>query len=265
MQLNITEIQERITKLEKLVKTKKKEIEKLPDGHIRAITHGKGFQYYMRAGKNDKNGVYVPKKEHREVRKIVKKEYGLRVIKKAEEEIRILKRLLKLYQAGTVESEHSRMPQGKQVLVEPIEEDDETFVSKIISQKFEELKFDDNLPEYYTNKGMRVRSKSEALIANLLDKLEIKYIYEMPISLYNGIVAHPDFSIIDVKHRRIIYWEHFGMMDNEDYANNALLKINSYEKSGLYVGELLFATFESSEHPINMKLIEKKLNRILMN
>ncbi len=58
------------------------------------------------------------------------------------------------------------MPQAKQELVDPIQLSDKSFVEKWENEKYERLRFWEEVTEYYTDKGERVRSKSELMIAN---------------------------------------------------------------------------------------------------
>ena len=44
-----------------------------------------------------------------------------------------------------------------------------------------------------------------------------------------------------------IYWEHFGMMDTQEYRKNAADKINLYVRNGIYPGERLITTYEMQE------------------
>lgn len=58
-----------------------------------------------------------------------------------------------------------------------------------------------------TSKGMKVRSKSEALIAMLLDMNGIEYRYEAPLTLGDH-TFYPDFAIMRPSDRKLFYWEH---------------------------------------------------------
>lgn len=69
--------------------------------------------------------------------------------------------------------------------------------------------------------------------------------YEFPLKLKGYGIVYPDFTLLDVKHRREIYWEHFGMMDNPEYAYKAVLKLETYMKNGFYPGKNLLLTFET--------------------
>ncbi len=61
--------------------------------------------------------------------------------------------------------------------------------------------------EYRTEKGELVRSKSEMNIANALFRTEIPYKYECPLTLNDGRVIYPDFTVLDVYNRRLVCWE----------------------------------------------------------
>ena len=256
------EIAERMKYLDQVIQDKEKEIAKLPRGAIRAVTHGKGFQYYLRKDAKDNNGIYMPKTELKQAERMIQREYDEKIVKKAKAEKFALERLYRLYQKGCVDNVYDCLPKGKQVMVTPIRETEEQFLERWRNMKYDRLSFKSDMPEYYTNRGERVRSKSEVIIANLLDKLQIPYIYEMPLILSDGIIVHPDFTLIDTVDRKIIVWEHLGMLDDEGYMNNAITKIRQYEKSGYYVGEQLLLTGESSMKMLDVKAIENKLKHL---
>lgn len=53
------------------------------------------------------------------------------------------------------------------------------------------------------------------------------------------------------------------MMDNPQYVQNAIMKINEYGHTGIYLGKNLLATFETVQQPLNMKNVENMLKEIL--
>lgn len=73
-----------------------------------------------------------------------------------------------------------------------------------------------------------VRSKSEVIIANILADRDIPFEYEVPLYAPDGTFYLPDFTI----HFRgeTWYWEHLGMLHNEDYRNHWETKKAWYEK-----------------------------------
>ncbi|MFW5705272.1 MAG: hypothetical protein ACOCXG_05540, partial [Nanoarchaeota archaeon] len=69
----------------------------------------------------------------------------------------------------------------------------------------------------YKFKNNTYKSKGELEIAKFLDKMEIKFFYEFPISIIDENNKHrvwyPDFYLTEFQ----IVIEYFGMMDNENY------------------------------------------------
>ena len=129
------------------------------------------------------------------------------------------------------------------------------FSSKWLSVEYHHKPFDPSAPVLQTTTGHRVRSKSELIIADTLTRLEIPYRYEFPIRLKN-YTAHPDFYCLNLRTRREFAWEHFGMMDDPTYAQNAVSKIHDYQKSSYFPGKNLITTFETKNTPLSTKQIE---------
>ncbi len=105
----------------------------------------------------------------------------------------------------------------------------------------------------YTYKDEHVRSKSEMTIANLLNHYGIPYRYEAALTLPSGRFIYPDFTILDPVHRRHVYWEHFGMMDDPQYRDYTLYKLDQYAELEIYPGINFICTFETKDHTLNTK------------
>ena len=60
------------------------------------------------------------------------------------------------------------------------------------------------------------------------------------------------------------YHEHFGKMDDPQYARKALEKIRLYENNGIFIGEQLILTFESSEQPLDNREFELLIEKYLI-
>ena len=87
--------------------------------------------------------------------------------------------------------------------------------------------------------GDMVRSKSELIIANLLAERGISFSYERPLFAPDGTMYLPDFSI--VYGGETWFWEHWGMISEDEYRNHRQVKIAWYEKH--FPGRLV-ETFE---------------------
>lgn len=98
--------------------------------------------------------------------------------------------------------------------------------------------------------GHYVRSKSEAIIANALFSQKIPYRYECGLQIDN-ITFFPDFTIMHPITKKVIYWEHFGMMGNPDYAKQTFHKLGKYTASGIIPTIHMIITFETLEEPID--------------
>lgn len=101
-----------------------------------------------------------------------------------------------------------------------------------------------------------VRSKSESLIYGILQKYHIPFHYEEKLSL-GSKVYYPDFKIRHPKTGKVYYWEHFGLMDDSNYRNNAISKIHVYSHHNILPFEQLILTYETNTQPLTMAKIEK--------
>ena len=104
--------------------------------------------------------------------------------------------------------------------------------------------------------GKMLRSKSEAIIDMLLYQNRIPFRYEEKLVLDN-ITLYPDFVISHPPTGVFIYWEHFGMMDDAKYINQACQKIKLYCENGILPSINLITTFETKEHVLSIEKVEK--------
>lgn len=87
-----------------------------------------------------------------------------------------------------------------------------------------------------------VRSKSEAIITNLLVDRNIPFKYEEPLYAPDGTVFLPDFTVIFRGEE--YYWEHVGRTDDKDYMAHWAKKEAWYNRN--FPGKLL-TTYEGNE------------------
>lgn len=118
--------------------------------------------------------------------------------------------------------------------------------------------------EILTEKGERVRSKSEKILADKLYMMGVPYIYELPLHLQGHDYVRPDFTVLNKRTHREYYWEHLGMMDNPGYCDKAIRKIESYQRAGHFPGKDLLLTYETSIHPLNSKIAEGIITEYLL-
>lgn len=256
-------LKEREVYLKKIKKQKEKELARAPEGFLRICSSGKNVQYYLRTDPKNFNGTYIKEKDRSLAEKLAQKDYNKKILQAAQKELQAIVKYKTNYPSKCIEEIYDSLHKERQKLILPIEETDEQFVSNWEKEEYEGKRFGINDPELYTAKGERVRSKSEVIIADLLNKEGLPYRYEYPLYLKEFNMVYPDFTILNVGKRKDIYWEHFGMMDDPDYVEKAIRKIALYEQNEIYLGDNLIATFETRKSPMNQKMAASIINRML--
>ena len=211
----------------------------------------------------NKQGYYIPKVQRYLAQEIAQQNYNYMIEKQAQKELKEIEKFLKTFQDEELKNIYVNLNESRKLLIEPIVIPDKMYIEKWFKQPYEKKLFQEDTIEIYTDNGERVRSKSEKIIADLLLSNNIKYKYECPLNLDRLGVIYPDFTILNRKQRREIYWEHFGMMDNSIYVEKAVYKINCYLKSGYIMGEDFVVTFETSKRPLDIKVLKVIINKIL--
>ena len=161
-------------------------------------------------------------------------------------------------------SVYEALPAQLRSRVKPVESFDAEYARKWQKKKFHrsQMRYE---AVFKTKRGELVRSKSELIIADRLFDAGIPYHYEVEFrNVYGSLVARPDFYVLNPRTRKTYLWEHFGMLDNPEYANDYVRKMNLYAAYGFYLGENLIATFESSQHPLTTEQIQKTIEKYLM-
>jgi len=150
----------------------------------------------------------------------------------------------------------ANLTEARKPYVEPYIMPDEEYIKQWLSVEYEGNSFHNEHKKFETERGEFVRSKSEKIIADKLYTMGIPYRYEYPLRTSRMGVIYPDFTILLVSSRKECYLEHFGMMDNSDYCERALRRIQDLAHEGILLGKNLFATFESSTVPLDTKSLE---------
>ena len=84
---------------------------------------------------------------------------------------------------------------------------------KILKEEYQGKGFKETDPFIYTERGERVRSKSEKILADYFYSHNIPYKYEHPLYLTGFGIVYPDFTVLSQRTRHEMYWEHNGRME----------------------------------------------------
>lgn len=80
---------------------------------------------------------------------------------------------------------------------------------------------------------------------------------------HTSITLHPDFLCLNTRTRQEFYWEHFGLMNDPTYSNNAAGKLRLYTENGILAGRNLIITMETLEEPLSTQTIGKLITEFL--
>lgn len=163
-----------------------------------------------------------------------------------------------------IDSELPKLHTQRQLLVTPIEPIWEKELVRWYDSEYHGKEFYEGTAEIVTEKGERVRSKSEKILADYFYRNNILYQYERPLYLKGYGTVYPDFTFLSKKTRKEIYWEHEGMMDKPEYAKSAVKKIESYQRNGIHLGERLILTFETELTVLNSQIVEELVEKYLV-
>ncbi|SDJ23922.1 hypothetical protein SAMN04487760_10451 [Lachnospiraceae bacterium G41] len=254
-----------IKEIDDLIAKSNKNLSKLQNAPNRKVRVGKSngsYQYYWVDEKTQKR-VYVPKSKLEDLRKTVQRDYEKKVNKKLKTLRRRLSDFIRIFDVDQIESVYTNLSAARKKLVMPIVETKEDFIKRWKSVQYEPMPIEENT-EFVTANGVKVRSKSELIIANMLEQNGVSYRYEYPLTLRGLGTVRPDFFCLNERTGKEYIWEHFGMMDNIAYANRNISKIQTYEQNGFLAGKNMIMTFEASATPLNsssvMRMIEEYLS-----
>ncbi|MGN1377322.1 MAG: hypothetical protein ACI4V6_03135, partial [Dorea sp.] len=247
--------------LENIVKKAKTGLSTAPEGHLRISNDKNKLRYYHCT--EDNSGIYIPKTDKHLPQKLAQKTYNLSVIKKAEARLKQIKKITKDYSDDEIEKLYISLHADRQALVTPVEPTWKQLLDEWYAQDYTGKEFQEGTAVILTERGERVRSKSEKILADFFYRRNILYKYEKPLYLKGYGTVYPDFTFLSKKTGQEIYWEHEGMMDRQEYARSAVRKIESYQKNKIYPGDRLILTFETEQSVLNSNVIEELVNQYL--
>lgn len=254
-------LEKELTRIKLIEEEIDKTIKNAPEGRVRCTTCRGDFQYYQ--GKE-----YISKKKITYIKQIAQRDY-CKSIMNSVKRLRInVENLLKIYKEREIEQLYCRLPAARRAVVNPLFKPVEEIIKEFESIQYNGKEFsDDDITEYYTSKGERVRSKSEKIIADELYRYGIPYKYEMPVEVEirgRKVIFNADFSSLNKRTGKKIIIEHFGMMDNPTYCENAVQKIDIYAKNGYLLGDTLLIFYETLNNPLNTIVLQKYIETYLL-
>lgn len=257
------QLKERRERLESVLEETLESIKTAPEGRLRVSVNGDYARFYRLTSKGDRSGKYISAKNHDLITQLAQKDYDVKVSEKIKNELNVLDMYDDAFSKGTFEDVFDSLNDQRKKLVIPRELPDDEYVQQWLAYDYEKMGFRVGEPIYETDIGIKVRSKSEVLISNKLNKEKIPQLYEVPLKLEGYGTVRPDFKILNVRTRKEFIWEHFGMLEDREYLLKCLRKIEAYIANGYIPGVNLIITFESEHHPLNLRTVDRIIDELL--
>lgn len=258
------EIFKRINNLKLVLDYANKELEGIPEGklYVAPGSTPNAYRYYTRNEYGEK--IYLSATQRKRKQELSKRKYYETVSEKADKEMRVLQKTLLHLKEDSLLSAYRKVGPGVTKWVNPILESDEDFRRNWECIPYSGLEFaKEDTTEFYTDKGERVRSKSEVLIANTLLRENIPYRYEFPFDKGYGNCLYPDFTVLRLKDRKEFLWEHWGLMDEAEYVEHNMWKLDAYKAQGIFLGVNLIVSYESKRRPLGTREVKMMIEHYL--
>ena len=244
------ELEKRKRYLESLATDLSAWLEKAPKWKLR-ISNG---AYYVVKKKNDTTGSRT--KDLNLVGVLASRQYYRKALKLVRIELKQTEKLLKTKRFETV---FSCLRKERKQLVKPLDTTIPEKVADWIAINDVSLPIKPGKYGIKTKRGDFVRSKAEMRIADALYEANIPYKMDVEFGVDNFKSYWVDFQIMNPNTGEMYYWEHLGMMDNQEYVAKNIKKLDYYASKGLYPCRNLILTFENNE----IKLAENHVQRII--
>ncbi len=264
MQEYLDAMKKRTAELKKAIDTAEKRQESFPEGRLRISKSGNQLRYYHVVQNGNSSGTYLTRDKHDIAKMLAQKDYTRQFIASARKELSKLEQSIRLLSDSDADQIYRILKTERKQFVEPYILPDELYSVRWQEKTYKTNPFKPEGKIYETRKGEMVRSKSEAILADTLYDLGIPYHYEQELLLRNKKIRYPDFTLLKVKTREVIYLEHFGLLDDEEYRVGCINKLDEYRKNGIYPGKNLLITFESCDKPLDIGGTRKMLKEIFL-
>ena len=106
--------------------------------------------------------------------------------------------------------------------------------------------------------GIKVRTKSEMAIAEILLRNGIPFVYELPHVLRNGKIVHTDFTILStIDYKTEFLLEHEGSMADSGYRDKHAWRVENYYLSGYVPNVNIFFTYDGMNGSVDGESIQR--------
>ncbi len=261
-------LEQKLQIYEKVADSIETKVQRWPKGHLRlckprnGYNHGEYKFYYMDEDGNARK--MIRKKDLPFAKRLAQRDYEKKMYSLAKKRVGQIKRLLKDFEDDELEQVYEKLCKGRKDLVVPTVFTKEEMLEQWrshLSTAVHPIPISGNVK---TNRGEKVRSKSEKILADLFEQYGIPYKYENAVYYSNHYSLYPDFTLFNVRTQKTYYWEHWGTMEDENYFEKQVDKLNKYAEIGITLEDNLIVTMETNRTMTDMKLIKDKIEKKLL-
>ena len=262
-------LEQKKKQIESIIRTLDRQQKSRLSGSLRVTTINGKIRFYQCY--YDNNGRRVERylsegKDPVYIRRLAQQSYDQKLLYTARKQLATIQTFLSNYEENALSNVYSNLQECRRLLVNPYIPDAKEFIRQWESVQYAPGYFDPDYPEIYSERNERVRSKSEKIIADKYLYLHKPYRYEFPIKLMEDgelTTYRPDFTVLNPRNLRQFYHEHLGKMDDPVYIKRNLKKIETYIQNGIFPGDQLILTHETSYKPLDLEQLNLMIAKYL--
>ena len=218
----IRQLNEELRCINKHIKELESKLNTIPPGTLCCARNGNKIKWYFRNESSSYS--YLPKKERKLAEQLAFKKYAQIELDYLRKKRSAIENCLQISEVSSGAEDLLKEQSPYRDLILPYYSNHSRNSEKLAAWAQAEYISNPDYPDgkkFHTKKGELVRSKSEVFIADALFTHRIPYRYEQKLDLGSAGYFFPDFTVCHPRYLKTIYWEHFGLMDSEDYVYNA--------------------------------------------
>lgn len=260
------ELEEQLELITTLMRKSRKNLMKYKDMDNTSVYTSKSngcIQFYL-YDKHNKKKNYVRKSDVKNIKKYIQRDYDVRVNEVLSNMHASLTQVVEQYNVDDIYKEYENLDNKRKNIVIPIINTRQEYIDEWYTLY---PGMQNTFPiegTYVTEKNEKVRSKSEKIIADMLYKYDIPYVYEPRLELSPFTAVFPDFAIMNKRTGKTYYWEHLGLVSDIDYAIKNFLKLQEYISNGVFPGRDLIISIESENKSLDVISVDKMIKEYLL-
>ena len=238
----------------------------LPEGRICFNTAGNGKRYYYerlaKKGNRKKERRISVSNDPERLGGLVRKDYIEKALPRIEEDLNRIGKLIEGYHAVDELSLMSAFIRDNPDLEKYVYRPGNSFDDWSSNYEKADGLYEDNL-KATSAEGTKMRSMGEIAIASRLNHFNIPYRYEAVIGIPEMPYV-PDFTIRRPGDGQIFYWEHLGMVSDEEYMKRNSVKFDRYAEYGIVPWRNLIVTYGTEDGGIDIKIVDAMIHGWLL-